>query len=176
METTLAVQTEARLANLTFISDLVRTAACKFPFNTLNSPITQEFLKNHRIFLNDRSLQECSHFNDTDPKYPAYQFLKDVQFFHPQKSLLFPVKPVLCFRGFELVPEEEFLFYSSLAREFQPGQDDIQAVLDFWKGVSNRLPKLSQFAKNYAFLNASSCSVKRLFSYYNKLLRLKGNL
>ena len=41
------------------------------------------------------------YFNDTDPKYPAYQFLKDMHFFHPQ-NLAVSREACLVFQGFRV--------------------------------------------------------------------------
>ena len=105
--------------------------------------------------------------------HPDLQFLRDVQYFHPETSLLFTEKCNLSIPGFDYVPIGEQVLYGDLAREFHlsPVPDDVNRVEhlqrkirqigDFWQGNAGTLPKLYGLARNYGFAITTSATVER---------------
>ena len=104
------------------------------------------------------------------------QFLRDVQYFNPETSLLFTEKGNLSIPGFDSIPIGEQVLYRDLVREFlfSPLSDDVTRVKhlqrkirqigDFWQGNAGTLPKLYVLARNYGFAIITSATVERSFS------------
>ena len=117
------------------------------------------------------------YFSENDGSYPARNFLKVIEYFHPVKSLSFPDNPNLKHvPDFDTVPTTEKFGYRILAGEFQLNyrvdlstQEELQQVRDFWVSLSNKLPILAKIAETNGFAVCSSAAVERVFSYFHKL-------
>jgi hypothetical protein len=61
----------------------------------------------------------------------------------------------------------EWGIYCNLECHISSEETDLN---EYWLGLSQQLPLLSQIALNYIWFPISSCSVERSFSMYNSLL------
>ena len=138
--------------------------------------------RNMFVKLKMRTLQRKENFlKYTDSEvgcHSALNFIRDLEFFNPSKSLIFPeVAKILHIHGFGNVGSAELRQYRIMARLFQ--MPDIaeaetfseeaslkfRAIRDFWEGAKTLLPELAKLAFQNAFLVSSLAGVERSFSY-----------
>ena len=114
------------------------------------------------------------HSGSEDGSHPALNFIRDLEFFNPSKSLILP--EVLenlhnqCFKKMQTISNHGTSFsntgYCRSRNIYKKTSLKIRAIRDFWEGAKTLLLELAKLAFEDAFLVSLSAGVEKSFSYY----------
>lgn len=143
----------------------------------------EDFSRAERVELQDLFCQAYALVSAKLAKYmsvdgqPGIDFLQQVQFFHPNKLIMFPqsetciMSHLSSLTGLAGVPESEVKKYMFVCGPTAVKNSVSSVNVDqFWQSVCDELPCLAACAKRYIYATTSSADAERSFSIYNLIL------